>query len=198
MEILAWFLVEGKCWGSIARPLKIRKSNLESFGLMLAFLAFTALRLKLLQLAESLCQNGPHKAKKLQNFDKCSCGLVCGLWKKILAFFIFLEALDTYEVQWYTKIMYVSSISRLTKTKPKFPFRHIVGNKDTRRCFLRCLQDSSNSSFSNMWLKGFWDFLNFKHDCNFRSDFTIQEHFSSSWSITTLLRSGSEWPFDQA
>ena len=25
------------CWGTIARPLKIRKSNLESFGLMLAF-----------------------------------------------------------------------------------------------------------------------------------------------------------------
>ena len=114
------------CWGAIARPLKIRKSNLESFGLMLAFLAFMALRLKSLQSAEFLCQNGPHKAKKLQNFNKCSCGLVCGLWKKNLAFFIFLEVLDTYEVQWYTKIMYVSSISPLTKTKPKFPFRHIV------------------------------------------------------------------------
>ena len=25
-----------------------------------------------------------------------------------------------------------------------------------------------------------WDFLNFKLDCNFRSDFTVQEHFSSS------------------
>ena len=93
---------------------------------MLAFLAFMALRLKSLQSAEFLCQNGPHKAKKLQNFNKCSFGLVCGLWKKNLAFFIFLEVLDTYEVQWYTKIMYVSSISPLTKTKPKFPFRHIV------------------------------------------------------------------------
>ena len=67
------------CWETIARPLKIRKSNLESFGLMLAFLAFMALRLKLLRSAEFLCQNGPHKAKKLQNFNKCSCGLVCGL-----------------------------------------------------------------------------------------------------------------------
>ena len=46
--------------------------------------------------------------------------------KKIWPFFIFLEVLDTYEVQWYSKIMYVSSISPLTKTKPKFPFRHIV------------------------------------------------------------------------
>ena len=94
---------------------------------MLAFLAFMALRLKLLQSAEFLCRNGPHEAKKLQNFNKCSCGLVCGLWKKNLAFFIFLEVLDTYEVQWYTKIMYVSSISPLPKTKPKFPFRYIVG-----------------------------------------------------------------------
>ena len=67
------------CWETIARPLKIRKSNLESFGLMLAFLFFMALRLKLLRSAEFLCQNGPHKAKKLQNFNKCSCGLVCGL-----------------------------------------------------------------------------------------------------------------------
>ena len=24
-------------------------------------------------------QKNPHKAKKLQNFNKCSCGLVCGL-----------------------------------------------------------------------------------------------------------------------
>ena len=31
---------------------------------MLAFLAFMALRLKSLQSAEFLCQNGPHKAKK--------------------------------------------------------------------------------------------------------------------------------------
>ena len=85
-------------WGTIARPLKIRKSNLESFGLMLAFLAFMALRLKSLQSAESLCQNGPHEAKKLQNFNECSYGLVCGLWKKNLALFIFLEVLDTYTV----------------------------------------------------------------------------------------------------
>ena len=32
-----------------------------------------------------------------------------------------------------------------------------------------------------MWQKGFWKFLNFKHDCNFRSDYTVQEHFSSPW-----------------
>ena len=31
-----------------------------------------------------------------------------------------------------------------------------------------------------MWQKGSWKFLNFKHDCNFRSDYTVQEHFSSS------------------
>ena len=43
-----------------------------------------------------------------------------------MTFFTFLEVLDTYEVQWCTKIMYVTSISSLTKTKPKFPFRHIV------------------------------------------------------------------------
>ena len=47
-------------------------------------------------------------------------------FEKKLAFFIFLEVLDTYEVQWFTKIMYVSSITPLTKTKPKFPFPHIV------------------------------------------------------------------------
>ena len=41
-------------------------------------------------------------------------------------FFIFLAVLDTYEAQWYAKTMYVSSISPLAKTKPKFPFRHIV------------------------------------------------------------------------
>ena len=34
-------------------------------------------------------------------------------------------------------------------------------------------------NFSNMWQKGFWEFLNFKHDCNFCSDYTVQEHFSS-------------------
>ena len=32
-----------------------------------------------------------------------------------------------------------------------------------------------------MWQKGFWDFVNSKHDCNFCSDYTVQEHFSSSW-----------------
>ena len=57
------------CLGTIARPLKIRKSNLESFGLMLAFLAFMALRLKSLRSAEFLCQNGPHKAKKIIKFQ---------------------------------------------------------------------------------------------------------------------------------
>ena len=31
-----------------------------------------------------------------------------------------------------------------------------------------------------MWQEGFWEFLNFKHDCNFCSDYTVQEHFSSS------------------
>ena len=94
---------------------------------MLAFLAFMAWRLKLLRSAEFLCRNGPYKAKKLQNFNKCSCGLVCGLWKFFWPFFIFLEVLDTLEVQWYTKIIYVSSISPLLpKTKPKFPFRYIV------------------------------------------------------------------------
>ena len=62
---------------------------------MLAFLAFMALRLKLLQSAEFLCQIGPLKAKKFKKFNKCSCGLVYGLWKKNLAFFIFLEVIDT-------------------------------------------------------------------------------------------------------
>ena len=46
--------------------------------------------------------------------------------KNVGLFFIFLGVLDTQEVQWYTKIMYVSSTSPLPKTKPKFPFRYIV------------------------------------------------------------------------
>ena len=30
-------------------------------------------------------------------------------------------------------------------------------------------------------LKGFWKFLNFKHDCNFPSEYTVQSNFSSPW-----------------
>ena len=77
------------CWETILTPVKIRKSRLETFGLISAFLAFMVLGVKFLQLAEFLCQNGPHKAKKLQNFNKCSCGLVCGLWKKNWPFLFF-------------------------------------------------------------------------------------------------------------
>ena len=53
------------CWETILTPVKIRKSRLETFGLISAFLAFMVLGVKFLQLAEFLCQNGPHKAKKL-------------------------------------------------------------------------------------------------------------------------------------
>ena len=33
-------------------------------------------------------------------------------------------------------------------------------------------------------LKEFWKFLNFKHDCNFPSEYTVQSNFSSPWSGT--------------
>ena len=46
--------------------------------------------------------------------------------KNVGLFFIFLGVLDTQEVQWYTKIMYGSSVAPLPKTKPKYLFRYIV------------------------------------------------------------------------
>ena len=52
------------CWEIIVKPLKIRKSSLETFGLMSAFFAFMALGVKFLQSPKFLCQNSPHKAKK--------------------------------------------------------------------------------------------------------------------------------------
>ena len=54
-----------ECWETIVKTLKIQTSTLDKFGLMSAFLAFMALGVKFLQLPESLCQNGPHKVKKL-------------------------------------------------------------------------------------------------------------------------------------
>ena len=52
------------CWETILKPVKIQKFSLETFGLISAFLAFMVLGVKFLQLAEFLCQNGPHKANK--------------------------------------------------------------------------------------------------------------------------------------
>jgi hypothetical protein len=49
-----------ECWETVVKPLKIRKSNLETFGLFL--LSFMALGVKFLQSTEFLCRNGPHKA----------------------------------------------------------------------------------------------------------------------------------------
>ena len=54
-----------ECWEAIGKVLKIQTSTLDKFGLMSAFLAFMALGVKFLQLAEFLGQNGPHKAKVL-------------------------------------------------------------------------------------------------------------------------------------
>ena len=54
-----------ECWETIVKVLKIQTSTLDKFGLMSAFLAFMALGVKFLQSPEFLCQNGPHKAKKL-------------------------------------------------------------------------------------------------------------------------------------
>ena len=53
MGILSWFLFGGNT------------AHIETFGLMSAFLAFMALGVKFLQSPEFLCQNSPHKAKKL-------------------------------------------------------------------------------------------------------------------------------------
>ena len=47
-----------------------------------------ALGVKFLQSPEFLCQYGPHKAKKLWNFNKRSCGLGYGHWKYFWPFFI--------------------------------------------------------------------------------------------------------------
>jgi hypothetical protein len=54
-----------ECWETIVKPQKIQTSSLAKFGLMSAFLAFTALGVKFLRLPEFLCQNGPHKPKNL-------------------------------------------------------------------------------------------------------------------------------------
>ena len=54
-----------ECWETIVKVLKIQTSTLDKFGLMSALLAFMALGVKFLQSPEFLCQNGPHKAKKL-------------------------------------------------------------------------------------------------------------------------------------
>ena len=54
-----------ECWKTIVKPLEIKKSSIETFGLMSAFLAFMALRVKFLQLADFFCQNGHYKVKKL-------------------------------------------------------------------------------------------------------------------------------------
>ena len=54
-----------KCWETIVKPQKIQTSSLAKFGLMSAFLAFTALGVKFLRSPEFLCQIDPHKAKKL-------------------------------------------------------------------------------------------------------------------------------------
>ena len=54
-----------ECWETIVKVLKIQTSTLDKFGLMSAFLAFMALGVKFLQSPEFLCQNGPHKAKKI-------------------------------------------------------------------------------------------------------------------------------------
>ena len=117
------------------------------------FLAFMTLWLKLLWSAEFLCQNGPHKAKKLQNFNKCSCGLVCGIQKKFFGLFlIFLE------VQWYAKIMYVSSISTLPKTKPKFPFRYIVMLIGE---FCKCTLHKKNGEIECLYF--LWNFSSMVH-----------------------------------
>ena len=52
-------------WESIVWPLNLQQSDLAKFGLIVVFLAFMALGVKFLQLAEFLGQNGPHKANKL-------------------------------------------------------------------------------------------------------------------------------------
>ena len=54
-----------ECWETIVKRQKIQISSLAKFGLMSAFLAFTALGVKFLQSPEFLCQNDPNKAKKL-------------------------------------------------------------------------------------------------------------------------------------
>ena len=52
-----------------------------------------ALRLKLLRSAEFLCQNGPHKAKKLQNFNKVAVALSVAFEKKFGLFSSFWGSL---------------------------------------------------------------------------------------------------------
>jgi hypothetical protein len=54
------------CWKTNVKPLKIQKSNWETFGLMSAFLAFTAFGVKFLLSAEFSCQSGPDKTKNYE------------------------------------------------------------------------------------------------------------------------------------
>ena len=42
--------------------------------------------------------------------------------------------------------------------------------------------------------KGFWQFLNFKHDCNFPSEYTVQSNFSSPCLNTSNKRLSLEKP----
>ena len=53
------------CWESIVWPLNLQQFKLAEFGLIAVFLAFMALGVKFLQLAEFLGPNGQHKAKEL-------------------------------------------------------------------------------------------------------------------------------------
>ena len=83
-----------ECWETIIKVLKIQTSTLDIFGLMSAFLDFMALGVKFLWSAEFLCQNGPHKAETLKNFNKRSWGLGYGLWNLFLPFLFFLRSLQ--------------------------------------------------------------------------------------------------------
>ena len=69
------------------------------------------------------------KQKNYEISINVAVALAMAFEKKFGLFFIFLEVLDALNVQWYAKIMYVSSISPHSKTKPKFPFWFIVIKK---------------------------------------------------------------------
>ena len=133
---------------------------------MLAFLAFMALRLRLLQSAEFLCQNGPHEAKKLQNFNKCSCGLVCGLWKIFWPFLFFWGSLIPKKSSGMQKsCMWVVSPIK-NQAKISIPAHHtcleeIFGStsKPPNNIYIQLILGKNASiwcNFLNIWQSRFW------------------------------------------
>ena len=102
------------CQRSSFGNIKFHTCKKAALATRVAFLASMASKLKNMENRQSTTAKEPKNAKK------CKFLLSITLWPLIWplrpssAFFNFFEILDTYEVQWYAKMFYLSSITSRT------------------------------------------------------------------------------------